>query len=103
MSFASLHDILGLKKQQRNTAFDEVTAAFDAFKKVAHETLPQNLQNLYTIGHIEKGVLYIHVESAAHAHALSMYRHTLLRKIAMTNKKILISDIRITQTRKQPQ
>lgn len=99
MSFSSLHDILGTKKQQHNTVFDEMTIAFNAFKKVASETLPQNLHNLYTIGHLEQGTLYIHVESAAHAHALSLYRHTILRKMAMTNKKILISDIRITQKR----
>lgn len=103
MSFASLNDILGSKKQQRNAAFDEVTLAFNAFKKVAQETLPKNFHDLYTIGHLEKGTLYIEVESAAHAHALSLYRHTLLRKMAMTNNKILISDIRISQKRKQPQ
>lgn len=103
MSFSSLHDILGPKKQQHNAVFDELASIFSVFKKIANETIPQNLHASYSIGHLEKGTLYLEVESAAHAHALSLYRHTILRKMAMTNKKILISEIRITQKRKQPQ
>lgn len=100
MSFSSLHDMLKPKKHQHETAFAGVTAIYDGFKKIAQETLPKNLQNLYTIGFIKEETLYLYVEHAAHAHALTIYKHILLRKMAMTQKKIVVSDIRITQKRK---
>ena len=100
MSFASLGDIIGPKKQQQNTLFEETTKIYDAFKKIADETLPQNLKQLYSIAHISEGTLFLEVEHASHAHALTVYKHLLLRKLAMGQKKILVSDIRITQKRK---
>lgn len=102
MSFSSLSDILQPKKTQQDAAFQEVHDIFKSFKKIADETIPKNLHTLYSIGHLSEGTLFLEVEHATHAHALSLYKHTILRRMAMGHKKILISDIRITQKRKQP-
>ncbi len=100
MSLSPLSDMLKIKRAQQKSAFDEVSGVLEQFKKIASEVIPASLQGLYEIGYISEGILYLHIEHASHAQELTFYKHILLRKMAMTQKKIALSDIRIVQKRK---
>lgn len=101
MSFSSLQDMMGKKKLQHDEVYREATDVFSLFRRVANEVLPENIHDLYTIGHLNEGTLYIEVENGASAQIITLHKHVILRKMAMSQKKILVSDIRITQKRKQ--
>lgn len=100
MSFASMGDILQSKKQQNQSSFDAVAAAISFFKKTASEIIPEEVRRYYTIGHLTNGIMYLEVEHASYAQAINFYKHILLRKMAMSQRSIGISDIRIVQKRK---
>ena len=99
MSLDPLGDILKTRKNGQRNNMQVVQDIFGSFKDVANSILPEKLRDSYSISHLDGGILYIGVSHAAYAQELSAYRHLILRRLAMRDTKIHISDIRIQQKR----